>query len=300
MMITGLEVLKLTRENDELIKQIDEYNLILSNEKELMKQIKARLRSYKKQFNAKRRTKIEDITVQNYKEEVKIEDIYVLVDKFGYTKSIDSATYSRASNEALSEFTHIVPLKSDDRLCLFTAQGNMFQVKASAIPRCKMREKGVLIHNLCKVNDEDILTFTSFETLFESQLVFITVNGYIKRVSGADFMTNRSMISATKLEENDLVSSITLLSGSQVLANDMKVIIYTHKKLSLGFLIDQVPELKKTGRGVKAIELIDKDYIAYSNVLNINEEIFVFEDKKYSAKRVRTRQRGAKGQKASL
>lgn len=298
--LVGLEVLKLTRENDELIKQIDEYNLILSNEKELMKQIKARLRSYKKQFNAKRRTQIEDITVQNYKEEVKIEDIYVLVDKFGYTKSIDSATYSRASNEALSEFTHIVPLKSDDRLCLFTAQGNMFQVKASAIPRCKMREKGVLIHNLCKVNDEDILTFTSFETLFESQLVFITVNGYIKRVSGADFMTNRSMISATKLEENDLVSSITLLSGSQVLANDMKVIIYTHKKLSLGFLIDQVPELKKTGRGVKAIELIDKDYIAYSNVLNINEEIFVFEDKKYSAKRVRTRQRGAKGQKASL
>lgn len=298
--LVGLEVLKLTRENDELIKQIDEYNLILSNEKELMKQIKARLRSYKKQFNTKRRTQIEDITVQNYKEEVKIEDIYVLVDKFGYTKSIDSATYSRASNEALSEFTHIVPLKSDDRLCLFTAQGNMFQVKASAIPRCKMREKGVLIHNLCKVNDEDILTFTSFETLFESQLVFITVNGYIKRVSGADFMTNRSMISATKLEENDLVSSITLLSGSQVLANDMKVIIYTHKKLSLGFLIDQVPELKKTGRGVKAIELIDKDYIAYSNVLNINEEIFVFEDKKYSAKRVRTRQRGAKGQKASL
>lgn len=298
--LVGLEVLKLTRENDELIKQIDEYNLILSNEKELMKQIKARLRSYKKQFNAKRRTQIEDITVQDYKEEVKIEDIYVLVDKFGYTKSIDSATYSRASNEALSEFTHIVPLKSDDRLCLFTAQGNMFQVKASAIPRCKMREKGVLIHNLCKVNDEDILTFTSFETLFESQLVFITVNGYIKRVSGADFMTNRSMISATKLEENDLVSSITLLSGSQVLANDMKVIIYTHKKLSLGFLIDQVPELKKTGRGVKAIELIDKDYIAYSNVLNINEEIFVFENKKYSAKRVRTRQRGAKGQKASL
>lgn len=298
--LVGLEVLKLTRENDELIKQIDEYNLILSNEKELMKQIKARLRSYKKQFNAKRRTQIEDITVQDYKEEVKIEDIYVLVDKFGYTKSIDSATYSRASNEALSEFTHIVPLKSDDRLCLFTAQGNMFQVKASAIPRCKMREKGVLIHNLCKVNDEDILTFTSFETLFESQLVFITVNGYIKRVSGADFMTNRSMISATKLEENDLVSSITLLSGSQVLANDMKVIIYTHQKLSLGFLIDQVPELKKTGRGVKAIELIDKDYIAYSNVLNINEEIFVFEDKKYSAKRVRTRQRGAKGQKASL
>lgn len=298
--LVGLEVLKLTRENDELIKQIDEYNLILSNEKELMKQIKARLRSYKKQFNAKRRTQIEDITVQNYKEELKIEDIYVLVDKFGYTKSIDSATYSRASNEALSEFTHIIPLKSDDRLCLFTAQGNMFQVKASAIPRCKMREKGVLIHNLCKVNDEDILTFTSFETLFESQLVFITVNGYIKRVSGADFMTNRSMISATKLEENDLVSSITLLSGSQVLANDMKVIIYTHKKLSLGFLIDQVPELKKTGRGVKAIELIDKDYIAYSNVLNINEEIFVFENKKYSAKRVRTRQRGAKGQKASL
>ena len=298
--LVGLEILKLTTESDELKKKIDEYTTILGSEKELLKQIKARLRSYKKQFIAERKTEITDATILDYKEEVKIEDIYVLVDKFGYTKSIDSATYNRAGEEGLKEFVHIISLKSDDKLCLFTAEGNMFQVKVSAIPKCRLKEKGTLIHNLCKVNDEEIISFTSFESLFESQLVFITKNGFIKRVSGAEFMTNRSMISATKLEDDDLISSISYLSASDIFSNNMKVIIYTERKLSLGFMLEEVPELKKTGRGVKAITLEKNDKVAFSTVQDAAIDIFVYEGTKYSAKRVRTRQRAAKGQKATL
>ncbi len=298
--LVGLEILKLTTESDELKGKIEEYKEILSNEKSLLKQIKNRLRAYKKEFDEPRKTQISDEETVNYKEEVKIETVYVLVDKFGYTKSVDTATYSRTTPESLAEYKHIVCLNNDDKLCVFSAQGNMYQVKVSSIPKTKIKDKGVLMHNLCKLGDEDIIAVTSFETLFESQTVFITKKGYIKRVSGAEFMTNRLMIASTKLEENDEISSITLLTSSQVLSGDMKVIIYTDKKLSLGFMLEDVPEFKKTGRGVKAISLDSKDSIAFSTVLSIDEDIFVFDGQKYSAKRVRTRSRGAKGQKASL
>mgnify|MGYP003309246082 FL=1 len=104
-------------------------------------------------------------------------------------------------------------MKNNDKLCLFTAQGNMFQVKASAIPKCKMKDKGVLIHTLCKIGKEDAVLYTAFEDLFESQLLFTTKNGFIKRVSGIEFETGRSMIAATKLDDGD-----TVIGGGRIIS----------------------------------------------------------------------------------
>ena len=298
--LVGLELQKLIDEKDSLSGNIEEYKLILSTESELYKVIKTRLRNFKKQFNIPRRTEVAEIENSDYKEEVKIEQLYVLIDKFGYTKCIDSVSIARAGEDTLKEFSHVITLQSDDKLCLFTAEGNMYQLKASAIPRCKIKDKGTLIHNLCKLGDENVVLYSSFEQLFESQLVFTTTNGYIKRVSGAEFETNRYTIAATKLDKDDSIASITMLSASEVLSGNMKVIILTKKGLSLGFVLEEVPELKKTGRGVKAISIDKDDSIAFATVQDYNNDTFIFNNKSYSAKKVRTRKRAAKGQKTAL
>ena len=189
--LIGLELLKLHDENKELSAQVEEYNDILGNKKSLYRVIKNNLKNYKKQFNHERRTKITHAELANYVEEVRIEDIYVLIDKFGYTKCVDSATYSRTTEENLREYIHIIRMKSNDKLCLFTREGNMHQIKAAAIPRCRIRDKGTLIQNLCKLDKETVLTYLSFEELFESQLFFATRFGYVKLVSGIEFETNR-------------------------------------------------------------------------------------------------------------
>jgi DNA gyrase subunit A len=245
-------------------------------------------------------TMLANASVVDYVEEVKIEDIYILIDRFGYTKSIDAASYARTSEDNLKEFSHIIMMKNTDRLCLFTAEGNMYQVKAEAIPKCKMKDKGTLIHSLCKLNKENPVLYTSFEQLFESQLLFTTKYGYIKQVSGVEFETNRSVIASTKLEDKDTIIAINLLSGHEVLAGNLKVIIMTDKGLSLGFPLSEVSELKKTSRGVKAITLEKNDSICFATALNQNEETFQYNDKMLSAKKVRMRKRGDKGQKATL
>lgn len=298
--LVGLELLKLHEENNSLESNIQEYQKVLENTSELYKVIKARLKGYKKQFARPRRTILENAEKTDYVEEVKIEDIQILVDRFGYTKSLDSASYSRVSEDTLKEYSHIISMKSDDKLCLFTAEGNMYQVKAANIPRCKVKDKGTLIHTLCKVDKEDILVYTSFESLFESQLLFTTKNGYIKLVSGADFETNRSMISATKLEEGDSIVTITMLSSHDIVSNDRKVIILTNKGLSLGFPLSEVSELKKTSRGVKAITLDKDDTIVFASAVAPTTETFHYHNKEYNAKKVRNRKRGQKGQKAQL
>jgi DNA gyrase subunit A len=298
--LIGLEILKLHEENDSLLSSIEEYKKVLGDSKELFKIIKSRLREYKKIFHKERRTQLNNITSMEYVEEVKVEDIYILIDRFGYTKSIDITSYTRASEENLKEYVHTLLIKNTDRLCLFTAEGNMYQVKAESIPKCKLKDRGTLIHTLCKVDKENILLYTTFEQLFESQLLFTTKKGFIKQVSGVEFETNRSMIAATKLEDGDEVVSINLLSAHEVLAGNLKVILLTDKGLSLGFALSDVTELKKTSRGVKAITLEKNDNVCFATAVNPNEETFQYNDKTLSAKKVRNRKRGDKGQKAQL
>lgn len=298
--LIGLEILKLHNESTELLTNISQYEKVLQNTAELYKIIKGRLRSYKKLFERPRRTALTNIEIKDYVEEVKIEDMYVLIDRFGYTKSMDVASYNRISLENLHEYSHIICMKNNDKLCLFTAQGNMFQIKATSIPKGKIKDKGTLIHNLCKVDKEDILTYTCFQDLFESQLLFITKHGFIKLVSGTEFETNRSMISSTKLDAEDALVHVISLSCQDILSGNRKVLLLTEKELSLGFLLSEVSELKKSSRGTKAIALEENDYIAYCNVVTPDTLEFTFHDTVYSAKKIRTRKRGAKGQKAQL
>jgi DNA gyrase subunit A len=298
--LIGLEILKLHEENDNLLANIEEYQRILSDKNALFAVIKARLKAYKKTFATPRRTMLENTENTGYVEEFKEEDIYVLIDKFGYTKSLDSASYTRASEETLKEYAHIIEMKNTDKLCLFTAQGNMYQIKAGAIPKGKTKDKGALVQTLCKVDKEDILLYISFERLFESQLLFTTKNGFIKQVSGAEFETNRSSISSTKLDADDALISITVLTAQDILSHSMKVILVTDKGSSLGFPLEEVSELKKTSRGVKAVTLEGNDFVAFATAQDSNLESFTYLNKTLNAKKVRMRKRGQKAQKANL
>ena len=299
--LIGLEILKLHEDNDTLIANIAEYEKVLSDSKELYKVIKGRLREFKKIFNSPRRTSLMDTVAKAYVEKVVIEDLYVCFDRFGYTKAIDAAAFGRASEETKKDFSFVLKIKNTDKLCIFTDKGNMHQVKMEKVPRCKMKDKGTLIHSLCKMeNDEEGLLYVSFEELFESILLFVTKNGYIKLVSGAEFETGRQMIAATKLDADDEVVGVIMLSASDVLTGTKKVILLTKDGFSLGFPLSEVSELKKTSRGVKGITLEKEDTVAFATVVHPAAETFEYEGKTLNARRVRNRKRAAKGQKANL
>ncbi len=299
--LIGLEILKLHEENEELLKNIADYEKILSNVKELYKVIKGRLREFKKKFARERRTELTDATASAYVEKVVEEDFFVCIDRFGYTKAVDAAAFSRAADETKNEFSFVLKIKNTDKLCIFTNKGNMHQVKMDKIPRCKMKDKGTLVHSLCRMsNEEEGLLYTSFEDLFESMLMFTTKNGYIKLVSGVEFETGRQQVAATKLDEGDELVDVSLLTASDVLAGTKKVVLLTEKGLSLGFMLSEVSEFKKTSRGVKAIALEKGDCLVYAAALDPACETFEHNGKTLSARKVRTRRRGAKGQKANL
>ncbi len=298
--LIGLEILKLHEEQEELLKDIKRFQKILGKKSELYKVIEQQLLVFRERFARERRTVITELTTKEYVVEEKIEDLYILIDRFGYTKAVDSGAYQKVAEETLREFTHKIRIRSNDRLCIFTAEGNMHQLKVSAIPRCRVKEKGTLLQVLTKIDQENVLFLTAFDEMFDAQLLFITKKGLIKRVSGIEFDTNRAVVAATKLDDGDCLVGVTSLTAKEVLSGHQKVILMTDKKLSLGFPLDEVPELKKTGKGVKAISLEGKDFLVYGSSVDNATDEFSFDGKVYHAKKIRNRKRGAKGQKATL
>ena len=298
--LIGLEILKLHEENDSLLKEIAECEEVLGNKKSLYRVIKNRLKGYKKSFAGERRTELFEAEAAEYKEEVKIENLMVLIDRFGYVKCVDSASYGRMAEESKKEYVHTVEMKSDDKLLCFSKEGNVYQIKAAAIPRCKAKDKGVLIQTLCKLGKEEIIYYVSFEELFESQLLFVTAGGFVKLVSGIEFESVRAVIASTKLEDGDQLCTIRPVSASVFFAGNTKVVLLTKKGLSLGFPLEEISELKRASRGVKGITLEAGDEVIFADCVAPEvEELFV-EGKKINPKKVRMRKRGAKGQKAAL
>ena len=293
--LIGLELLKLHQENDTLLANINEYNKILGDIKELHKVIKKRLRTYKKEFGRPRRTKLDNLNNVKYVEEVKEETVYVLIDRFGYCKSVDETSYSRISAETLAEYIHIVPIKNTDKLCVFTAGGMMHQIKAMTIPKGKSRDKGVLIQTLCKLGKDDVLRYIAFEDLFNSQLLFVTASGYVKLVSGVEFETNRLSVVSTKLDDGDKLVCVRPVSVEDVIAADRKVIMITGKGASLAFPLDQVNEFKKTSRGLKGITFTnDSDILVHADIISPDDEDLVFDGHHFNPKKIRTKKRNDK------
>ncbi len=295
--LIGLELLKLHQESDTLLNNIAEYKNILGDTGELHKVIKKKLRQYKKQFGRERLTTLENISNEKYVEEIKEENIYIMIDRFGYCKSLDEASYSRLSPETLLEYIHIIPMKNTDKLCVFSTSGSMYQIKAMSIPKVKSRDKGVLIQTLCKIGHADVLAYIAFEDLMELQLLFVTKAGFVKLVSGIEFDTNRSVIASTKLGENDTLVCVRPVTIDETIAGDRNVIMITKNGALLAFPLSQVNELKKTGKGLKGITLSENDFVAHSEIAAPDETDIVFDDKHYNPQKIKLKNRGDKGVK---
>lgn len=298
--LIGLELLKLHQESNTLISNITEYKNILGDINELHKVIKKRLKTYKKQFGRERRTMLDNIGNSKYIEEIKEETVYIMIDRFGYCKSLDETSYSRLAPETLLEYTHIIPIKNTDKLCVFSASGSMYQIKALSIPKAKSKDKGVLIQSLCKIGHDDIITYIPFEDLFESQLLFVSKAGYIKLVSGIEFETNRSVIASTKLESEDSLVCIRPITIDETIENNRNVIMITETGASLAFPLEQVNEFKKTSKGLKGISLSSGDTVAHAGIVSPDETDIVFDGKHFNPKKIKLKNRNDKPGKTKI
>ena len=95
--LINLEMNKLVGEENELLKKIKEYEGILGSKKKLYKVISNNLKDLQKNYSKERKTKITNATItEDFKDvEVIEEDIQILIDRFGYVKTVDMVSIQR-------------------------------------------------------------------------------------------------------------------------------------------------------------------------------------------------------------
>lgn len=293
--LIGLEIDALIKEHEETTANIYRYEDILDRRDSMAQVIIQELDELKKEYHTARRTKIENAEEAVYEERKQEEmEVMFLMDRFGYCKTVDLATYERNKETIQAELKYIVKCKNTGKICIFTNIGQLHTIKVSDIPFGKFRDKGMPVDNISNYDSskEDIIIITSQTDLNLYRLLFVTKQAMCKIVSGGEFDVAKRAVAATKLNEDDELVSIALLTEQQ------NIILQTANGFFLRFPIDEISIMKKNAVGVRGIRLNEGDYIEnvyYTHA--IDNQSITYKNKNIELNKIKLGKRDAKGTK---
>ena len=294
--LIGLEIEALMKEHEETLKNIARYEDILNHYDSMAEVIIEDLEHFKKEYARKRRTVVENGQEAVYEEKkVEEQEVVFLMDRFGYAKTVDVAAYERNKEAADAENKWIVNCINTGKLCVFTNTGKMHQIKVLDLPYGKFRDKGQPIDNVSNYDStQEMVVYMCDELqLRYAKLLFATKQGMIKKVKGNEFQVAKRTIAATKLQEDDELISV------QVITDDQHVVLQTKDGYFLRFSAQEVAEKKKAAVGVRGIKLRKNDeleqiYLFYEGT----EHKISYGDRELTLNRLKVAKRDGTGTKA--
>ena len=255
--LIGLEILQLTKEHDETLKKIGQYEKILSSPKVMTSTIIKELEEFAERFGRERRTEIlEAEAAQEVKEEVVEQDQIFALDRFGYARTYDPAFFAKNEETVRNENREIFLVKNTGKIYIFTDTGVLHQVKASDVPLSRGKDKGVPLDNICNYESrkERIVGIFPDSAVEKEKFLFVTRDGLVKIVDGKEFVSGRKTVVSTKLAEGDSLAAVEQLSDSQIA-------LITEDGYALRFAVSEISEMKKASAGVKGIALGKGDHV---------------------------------------
>ncbi len=296
--LIGLEIEALINEHEETMANIYRYEDILDRRDSMAQVIMNELDGFKKEYGRKRRTAIENAEEAVYKEkEIEEMNVIFLMDRFGYAKTVDVATYERNKEAADTENRFVFVCKNTGKVCLFTDAGQLHTIKVMDLPFGKFRDKGIPIDNVSNYNSEkeNIVYITSQSELNLRQVVFVTEQSMMKLVDGGEFDVSKRTVAATKLGDGDKVVSVMSVLEQR------NIILQTREGFFLRFPIEEIPEKKKGAVGVRGMKLGAKDKVERVYYTQNGVEVSIeYKEKKILLNNLKAAKRDTKGTKIRI
>ena len=308
--LTGLEREKIEEELAELLKLIEEYKEILSNEDKLLAVIKEEMLEIKNKYSDERKTVIDTTTLEFIEDESLIpnENVLLTITKNGYIKRLTNDTYKTQNRGGVgvkgittneSDFVdQILTMDTHDYVLFFTNKGKVYRLKGYEIPEFSRTAKGLPIINLLAVEKgESINAIIKIEKdNNDKYLVFATRNGIVKRSLIEDFNNIRqSGKIAITLKDNDELIAVHKSDGKG------KVLMCSSNGRMVRFDENHIRVMGRTAAGVKGITLIDDICIGMEICSDTDNMVMVTENgygKKTEVSEFRETKKGSKGVKA--
>ena len=293
--LIGLEIEALQKEHEETLQKIARYEDILDHHESMADVIIEDLDAIKKEYLRKRRTAIENAEEAVYEEnKIEEQEVVFLMDRFGYAKTVDPATYERNKEAADAENKYILPCMNTGKICLFTDTGKMHQVKVLDLPYGKFRDKSLPIDNVSNYDStkEEIVYICDSEQMRFAKLLFVTSQGMIKKVEGSELQVSKRTIAATKLQAEDRLVSV------QVITDNQQIVLQSKDGFFLRFPAEEVSEKKKGAVGVRGIKLRKNDEVEHAYLFEEGTEVKVkYKEKEVTLNRLKVAKRDGTGTK---
>ena len=296
--LIGLEIEALMREHDTTMKNIARYSEILNNYDEMAKVIMRELDKFRKAYSVPRKT-----VVENAKEAVFVEKkaeempVVFLMDRFGYCRTVDEATYDRNKEAADTESRYVISCRNTDRICIFTDSGKMHTAKVLELPFGKFRDKAFPIDNYSNYDSskERIVCLCSMKELLSARMLFVTRRGMGKTVNGIEYDVRTKTSVATKLNEEDEV----LYAGFA--GENMQIVMQSEEGYFLRLPIQEIPEKKKAAVGIRLMRLGEKDSLENVYLFESRtEQSIIYKEKEVALHKLTAGSRDQKGTKLRI
>lgn len=296
--LIGLEIEALINDHEETMANIYRYEDILARKDSMAQVIMNDLDALKKEFSRERRTQIENAEAAIFEEKKPEEmDIMFLVDRFGYARCIDMATYERNKEAADGENRFVFHCKNTGKVCLFTDSGQLHTIKVMDVPFGKFRDKGIPLDNISNydLTKENIVYVTNQSELNLYRVLFVTAQGMVKIVDGGEFDVSKRTVAATKLGDDDKVVNVVSLKEQR------NIVLQTTDGYFLRFPVEDIPEKKKAAIGVRGIKLNSGhtvENVYYTK--NAVETVIEYKGKKMELNKIKLGSRDTKGTKVRI
>ncbi|MDD4569536.1 MAG: DNA gyrase subunit A [Tepidanaerobacteraceae bacterium] len=305
--LTALEREKIDEEYNELLKKIDYYQQVLSDENLVLSIIREEIIQIKDKFGDERRSKIThdegDLDIEDLIVE---EDVVITQTHFGYVKRLPLSTYrsQRRGGRGVAGITtreedfveRIFVGTTHHVVMFFTDKGNVYKLKAYEIPESGRTAKGSAIVNLIPLQSgERVNAMITIKDFDEARyLIFSTKNGLVKKTLLSEYASSRRTgLIAITLREGDKLIGVRLVDQKS------ELILGTHHGMSIRFCVDNVSSVGRTAQGVKGINLRPGDKVVSMDMVGDGEDVLVVTQKGFGKrideKEFRCQARGGKG-----
>lgn len=304
--LTNLEVEKLNQELRELHEAIAEYKAILASERKQYSTLKKQLLEIKTKYASERKTKIvsefENFTITPIEKLLDTECVVALTNDGMRLKTIEikqmqnaQPTYGYDNINALHGAMAHTSMNSS--VVAFTNFGNYFKLKVRDIPTCKFSSKGTALSQITNAEAKERIVglFDEQDMLSNKELVFVSQDGYIKRIETEEFKTLKSGSLAIKLKDFDRVVTVQIndeLPSILMIADDGMAVNVEYKT---------APVTKRNSGGVIGMSLNDKAKVIFASQVNtLDRAMVITKDgsaKKFSLNELAISARNRKGLK---
>ena len=227
--LTGLEQDKIQLELQDVQASILDMQGKLGDRQQLLGVVKADLLEMKARYGDVRRTTFSnDSSLIEDEELIPVEDIIITLTSNGYVKRVTTDTY-RTQNRGGRGIKGITTNEEDvvelllaasthTDVLFFSNLGKVYRLRGHQIPEYSRQGKGLPIVNLLQLDKEEsiksIISVDAYEDTHH--LLFVTVNGIVKRVRIKEFENIRQNGKiAVTLKENDQLYAVKKTDGTE-------------------------------------------------------------------------------------